>query len=267
MMDVMVGFDPEDEFTAAMASTNDAGRYEALLEGASMKAYRIGVLESAFGSDSNPNCAPVNVRVRETIKWLKGQGVELVEGIEVPDLGEWMSSTSLYALQSKKDFNDFFQSRPGTKVTGFRKDIYRADAFHELNDLFNVIDTGPDNPEDNPRYYRTKARQEEFRRMVLNLMLSNNVDFLLCPNVQVLPPTREDLYAWKWTGLTFPCNTIIASQTILPAMSIPAGFADHLPVGMELIGKPFTEADLLRFAYDYEQKTSPRRVPESCPEL
>jgi aspartyl-tRNA(Asn)/glutamyl-tRNA(Gln) amidotransferase subunit A len=41
----------------------------------------------------------------------------------------------------------------------------------------------------------------------------------------------------------------------LPAISIPAGFADGLPIGMQLIGKPFGEEAILRTAYAYEQAT------------
>jgi aspartyl-tRNA(Asn)/glutamyl-tRNA(Gln) amidotransferase subunit A len=42
----------------------------------------------------------------------------------------------------------------------------------------------------------------------------------------------------------------------VPAISIPAGFADGLPVGMQIIGKHFGEEALLRTAFAYEQATS-----------
>ncbi len=41
----------------------------------------------------------------------------------------------------------------------------------------------------------------------------------------------------------------------IPAISIPAGFADNLPMGMQIMGKPFSEETLLRIAYAYEQAT------------
>ncbi|MFC1929580.1 Asp-tRNA(Asn)/Glu-tRNA(Gln) amidotransferase subunit GatA [Chloroflexota bacterium] len=50
----------------------------------------------------------------------------------------------------------------------------------------------------------------------------------------------------------------------LPAISIPAGFADGLPIGMQIIGKPFAEETLLKIAYAYEQATEWHRMkPET----
>ncbi|HUV57075.1 MAG TPA: Asp-tRNA(Asn)/Glu-tRNA(Gln) amidotransferase subunit GatA [Dehalococcoidales bacterium] len=41
----------------------------------------------------------------------------------------------------------------------------------------------------------------------------------------------------------------------VPAISIPAGFADGLPIGMQIIGKPFAEETILKIAYAYQQAT------------
>ncbi len=49
----------------------------------------------------------------------------------------------------------------------------------------------------------------------------------------------------------------------LPAISIPAGFGDGLPIGMQIISKPFGEETILRVAYAYEQATEwHKRKPE-----
>jgi len=41
----------------------------------------------------------------------------------------------------------------------------------------------------------------------------------------------------------------------LPAVSIPAGFANQLPVGLQIIGKYFEEARLLNVAHQYQRVT------------
>ncbi|NLO73373.1 MAG: Asp-tRNA(Asn)/Glu-tRNA(Gln) amidotransferase subunit GatA, partial [candidate division WS1 bacterium] len=47
--------------------------------------------------------------------------------------------------------------------------------------------------------------------------------------------------------------TIPVNLAGLPGMSLPCGFVEGLPVGMQIIGKPFGEAEMLRIAYAYEQ--------------
>ena len=51
-----------------------------------------------------------------------------------------------------------------------------------------------------------------------------------------------------------------------PALTVPAGFtADGLPVGLEFLGRAFTEEMLLRFGFAYEQATRHRRPPGTAP--
>jgi len=50
----------------------------------------------------------------------------------------------------------------------------------------------------------------------------------------------------------------------IPGLSVPAGFSDGLPVGMQILGKPFSEETLFRIGYAYEQATG---WGESRPEL
>jgi len=50
----------------------------------------------------------------------------------------------------------------------------------------------------------------------------------------------------------------------VPAISIPGGFAQDLPVGMQIIGKPFDEATILRIAFAYEQASCHRKRKPLC---
>ena len=46
-------------------------------------------------------------------------------------------------------------------------------------------------------------------------------------------------------------------MTGLPAISVPCGFTpDGLPVGLQIVGRPFEEATVLHLAYAYEQSTA-----------
>ena len=54
--------------------------------------------------------------------------------------------------------------------------------------------------------------------------------------------------------------TIPVSLAGIPAISVPCGFADGLPVGLQIMGKPFDEATVLRAAHAYEQSTDYHRM-------
>ena len=49
--------------------------------------------------------------------------------------------------------------------------------------------------------------------------------------------------------------TIPANIAGIPAISIPCGFVEGLPVGMQIMAKPLAEDILLKLAYNYEQAT------------
>ena len=92
---------------------------------------------------------------------------------------------------------------------------------------------------------------------------------LVFPTTQVPAPSRAELEAGKWCPvLTFPTNTLLAAQTWMPAASVPAGFTSGgLPVGLEVVGLPYREADLLSLAYAFEQATLHRRPSPHTPKL
>ncbi|OTA40941.1 MAG: hypothetical protein A6D92_11650 [Symbiobacterium thermophilum] len=49
--------------------------------------------------------------------------------------------------------------------------------------------------------------------------------------------------------------TIPVNLAGLPAVSVPCGFVDGLPVGMQLIGKPFADTQILQIAWAYQKVT------------
>ena len=61
---------------------------------------------------------------------------------------------------------------------------------------------------------------------------------------------RDPLSLYLCDILTIPVN--LAG---LPAISIPCGFSDGLPIGMQIIGKPLDEDTVFRVAYTFECNT------------
>jgi amidase len=266
LLDVLVGYDPADPFTAVATLASEAGSYANGLSEGSLRGARIGVVREAFGPDDDPDSSQVNRVVEEALEAMRAGGAEIVDPVSVPNLQHFIGVTSLYLSQSRYDIDSFLAERPGSHTV---RELYDSKRFHPRLDLFTAIaEEAPEDPEEDPNYYRGLAAREEFRRTILNAMASQGLDALLYPNSQVLPPTREELDEWKWTVLTFPTNALIAAQADLPSISLPAGFAEAgVPVGFELVGKPYGEADLLKLAYGYENEAGRRRPPESAPPL
>ncbi|MEV4605023.1 amidase family protein [Amycolatopsis sp. NPDC049253] len=263
-LDVVVGYDPADAYTSLAASSPEVGRYREALDDVTpgtLAGFSIGVLADAFGTQ--PESGETNTVVTTAVKHLAGWGVHVVDGVELGDgeldLPGWVAATSLYTTVSKHDIDAFLAARPAAPARSVEQ-VHASGVFHELTDLLPDIAAGPADPADDPAYYARRLRQEDLRRRLLDLMARSGADFLVYPTVQVPPPTREALAARRWTALDFPTNTVLASQSSLPAMSIPCGFTSTgLPVGLEVLGKPLAERALLRFARAWELAATPRR--------
>ncbi|HEY95081.1 MAG TPA: Asp-tRNA(Asn)/Glu-tRNA(Gln) amidotransferase subunit GatA [Dehalococcoidia bacterium] len=81
------------------------------------------------------------------------------------------------------------------------------------------------------------------------------VDALITPTSPTVPfkigeKTDDPLQMYLSDVCTLPIN--IAG---IPALSIPAGFSEGLPVGMQIIGKPFAEETILKIGHAYQQVT------------
>ncbi|MET0703628.1 MAG: amidase [Mycobacterium sp.] len=260
LLEAMVGYDAADPFTVVAATAPRAPYADTVADPAATLAMRVGVLESGFGSDADPRSAPVNAVVRAAIAELAGLGGELVPGLTIDNLSEAIAETSVYVRQSKADITAFLTTRDG-RVHSY-DEIYAQGAFHPENDLFHGISTGPDDPETDLDNLRLRLNQQHFQRRVLTMFADHGLDVLVYPSVQVIPPTHKELAEGLYTALTFPTNTVIASQAGLPAISVPVGFtSDGLPVGLEVLGKPFSEDVLLRLAATWEAAVRPRRAP------
>jgi amidase len=118
LLDVLVGHDPEDPFTAAATLARDAGGYADGLSEGNLRGARIGVVREAFGLDGDPDSGQVNRVVEGALEAMRGAGAEIVDPVSVPDLQHFIGVTSLYLSQSRYDIDNFLAKRPGSHTVG-----------------------------------------------------------------------------------------------------------------------------------------------------
>lgn len=88
-----------------------------------------------------------------------------------------------------------------------------------------------------------------------------DADVLVTPTTAEPPPTYAEVKSGTIADMiarlaAFPRFTRVFNAIGLPALSLPCGFtAAGLPVAMQIVGRPFEEATVLRVAYAYEQAT------------
>ena len=265
LLQVVAGFDPEDPYTSTALVAGNVD-YVACLDKDALSGKTIGVVRSAFGDSSNPNAAVVNAVIEDALGALKGAGATLVD-VEIPDLMDHILYSSLYINHSRSAIDEFMASRPSLAAESVRA-LIDTKQYHPMLDLLEEIAEGPEDPYSDPEYYPRYTTSEKFRRIVINQMGKAGAAALVYPTTQVQSPRRDDLNAGQWKTLEFPTNTLIGAQTWMPAISVPAGFTPGgVPVGMEILGLPYREDDLLALAYSFEQATQHRRAPASSPEL
>ncbi len=265
VFDVLVGFDPTDDLTTTYLTARAPDSYLGALKSGSLRGARLGLVGNVMGSPHDEGAA-VNAVIRESLDAAEKEGATVVE-IELANLEQHILATSLYQNCSKHDINAFLASRPDAPMRSLQQ-IYDAKAYHPMLDLLEGCVFGPELPEHDPMYHRRLAAREEFARSVLLQMGALELDALVYPTVRVPSPSREELNAKRWTTLEFPTNTLIAAQTWMPAMSVPVGFTENgLPVGLEIVAKPYAEEQLFALGYGIEQATCARRTPQATPEL
>ena len=96
---------------------------------------------------------------------------------------------------------------------------------------------------DGRHYTRALAACRELRAKVVDALDEADADALVCATVPGVAPRHEDA---DDPGFGITGNTRFANVTELPAMTLPCGTVDELPVGIQLVGRKFDERTLFR---------------------
>ncbi|MEP7200300.1 MAG: amidase, partial [Chloroflexota bacterium] len=111
--------------------------------------------------------------------------------------------------------------------------------------------------------YALARRTQTLARHAFSKFL-DNYDVLLTPTTPIAAPLRDGADAVE-TARTLTRYTAPFNLTGLPALSVPCGFTmDGLPIGLQIIGRAWNEAAVLRAGHAYEQATEwhTRRPPD-----
>ena len=226
LLEVIGGYDPEDPASADVPN----GGYEAALE-LGAEGLRIGLLTGDF-RDALPDAAAIPLDIAAGV--LVGMGAD-VEHVEVRGLDEAIEWTAEMLLTEAAWYHrERLVASPEVFAQDVLKRLRRGEAI-----------TGP-------HYARGRHAQRGWRRKILGAM--EGYDLLLAPAAPEVAPVLSESEPLETTGrLARYMSTAVLAR--LPALVVPMAFgAGHtLPLGMQLIGRPYDEATILRAAHAYQQ--------------
>jgi aspartyl-tRNA(Asn)/glutamyl-tRNA(Gln) amidotransferase subunit A len=265
MLVAMAGYDPRDPASADMPVPD----YTTSL--------KEGVAGLRIGLDPRWALTGIHSEVRSAfqraIAVLEGMGAEIVE-VSVPRVEEGMEAAlTILSAEATAIHEDFLRTRP---------DDYQPDVRARLEKGFAI--TGLD-------YARARRNGKLLRRDLAALF--QTVDLLATPMCGITAPKigqREVTIDGEIVPVMAPLTryTRVFNLTGLPAISVPCGFSSEgedakdfrslpdfgsliscgsssegLPIGLQLVGRAWDEATVLRAAYAYEMATEwTRRYPD-----
>jgi aspartyl-tRNA(Asn)/glutamyl-tRNA(Gln) amidotransferase subunit A len=263
LLNVMAGFDPRDS-TSVDRSKED---YTRALD-AGLGGMRIGIPREYFAEGLEPG---VRMAVEQAISWFTSQGAVRVE-LQLPLTRLAVPAYYIIApAEASSNLSRFDGVRYGYRAREHADlvDMYcrtRADGFGDEVKRRILVGTYVLSHGYYDAYY---LQAQKVRRLIAQEFSREfeRCDVILGPTA---PTTAFKIGAkaedpvQMYLGDIF---TIPAPLAGLPALSIPCGFdAAGLPVGLQLMGRHFSEGLLLRAAHRYQQATDWHlRVPTETP--
>jgi len=252
LLAVLAGYDQRDS-TSAQEPTAD---YEGALTG-DVRGLKIGLPAEYFGEGVDSRVAQA---VREAVAVLKDAGAQVVE-VSLPYTSYTLPVYHLVATaEASSNLARYdgvrYGHRTSRRVTSHGDLIARSrgEGFGPEVKLRIILGTFALSAGYYDQYY---GKAQQVRRLIKDDFerVLAQVDLLATPTAPTVAfpigERADDPMAMYMADI---CTTG-ANLAGLPALSIPCGFLDGLPVGLQLIGRPFDEATLLRAADAYQRLT------------
>ncbi|MGE5673269.1 MAG: Asp-tRNA(Asn)/Glu-tRNA(Gln) amidotransferase subunit GatA [Mycobacterium leprae] len=251
LFEVIAGPDRRDSTSAGRAPTGVKFGGEP-----SLKGIRLGVPREYFAAGIDPE---VKARLNEAIAHLQSLGAT-VEECSLPHTEYALSAYYIIApAECSANLARFDGVRYGHRATGTRGvvDMYeksRQEGFGAEVKRRIMIGTYALSSGFYDAYYK-KAQQ-------VRTLVTQDFDRAFERFDALITPTSP-VTAWKLGEKSDPLSmyladicTIPVNLAGLPALSVPCGLANGLPVGLQFIGKQFDDSRLLQMAWAYEKSTS-----------
>ena len=259
VLGVMAGFDERDSTSVDVPVPDYLGEI-----GESIKGLRVGIVRQHFDEGLDADCA---VKVKEAIAVLESLGATTVE-VDLPNID--LSVPTYYVVapaECSSNLSRFDGVRFGHRAENVDDlfDLYcrsRGEGFGDEVKRRIMTGTYVLSAGYYDAYY-LKAQQvrqliaDDFRKAFAD------VDVIAGPTTPTPAFKLGDKIDDPITMYLNDIYTIGANLAGLPAISVPCGFVDDLPIGLHLVGTHFAESTLLRCAHQYQQQTD---WHTACPE-
>ena len=251
-----------DEFDST-SSAEPVPDYTASINN-SIKGIKIGLIKQHFEEGLDEANKKV---LEEALKALESQGAEIIE-IDMPNIG--LSVPTYYVVASAECSSNL------SRYDGIRFG-HRAENFNDLTDFYSKTRGEGFGSEVKRRimtgtyvlsagYYDAYYLKAQKVRQLISEDFKNAFEKVNVIAGPTTPSPAFPLGAKMDDPIEMYLNdifTIGANLAGLPAMSIPCGFVNNLPIGLQLIGKHFGEESILQCGHQYQQITDwHKQVPE-----
>lgn len=237
--------------------------YTSFLQPNGLKGAKIGVLQNFFGSKLEHTA--VNNVTNAAIAEMKQQEAVIVP-ITIPDLDtdKLVSDVSVHLYELKPHLQAYLASLGSNAPVKTLAEIIASGKTHPS--LLESLQKSQSLSTDELEYKERLLKRLELQQTIMKVMADQKLDALVYPHQKRLVVPIGETQVER--------NGVLGAITGFPAITIPAGFSPRsesapigVPVGIEFLGRPWSEPTLLKLAYSFEQATKYRRPPVSTPPL